>query len=108
MKKYLIFDLDGTLIQSQHNIEKLISDFLTTKYPQLDPEYVRYVFSTTAGMPLKKQLEILFPSFSEEEINQLSQQIYNQLKQIKAKFFPQVPSMLQNLHSQGYKLFLTT
>ena len=60
MKKYLIFDLDGTLIQSQHNIEKLISDFLTNKYPQLDPEYVRYVFSTTAGMPLKKQLKIFY------------------------------------------------
>ena len=58
MKKYLIFDLDGTLIQSQWWIDTIIHNFFAKnawEYLSLSDS----IFSNTQWTPLRKQLELI-------------------------------------------------
>jgi beta-phosphoglucomutase-like phosphatase (HAD superfamily) len=52
MKKYLIFDLDGTLVQSAQQIDKIIYNYIQEN---LDPElmeHARYLIKNNQGMSL--------------------------------------------------------
>ena len=60
MKKYLIFDLDGTLIESMWNSVRVIEKVLSETIPGTDMEKVRYIFTTTAWTPLLTQLEMVY------------------------------------------------
>ena len=48
MKKYLIFDLDGTLIQSAKSLTKLVTNYLVENFWK-DKDTVSYFLSTTRG-----------------------------------------------------------
>lgn len=111
MKKYLIFDLDWTLIKSNkiwlknvlHVIKKFDEDYL---------EKAEYIFKTTPWMPLIEQLELLFENkkdFSLEDLEKLTKKIYKRLrkKQDDIDFFKWVPEKIKEL-SEKYRLFLTT
>jgi len=105
-KRYLIFDLDGTLIRSMNDSLKIVFDYLKN-VPDTDLDYAKYVFTQTMGKPLKKQLEIIYPNKSEDEINKLTQALYEELAKLKSDFYPGAPKMINRL-SEKYDLFLTT
>jgi hydroxymethylpyrimidine pyrophosphatase-like HAD family hydrolase len=46
MKKYIIFDLDGTLINSTHSIQHTIEEYFLKNYPDLYDK-ARYYFSNS-------------------------------------------------------------
>lgn len=110
MIKYLIFDLDWTLIKSNkinlhealHCVEKVDKDYI---------EKARYVFSTTFWMNVYDQLKIIFEEkkLSEEEIHKIWNKIYKRIrkKEDKVEFFKWVPERIKEL-AKEYKLFLTT
>jgi phosphoglycolate phosphatase-like HAD superfamily hydrolase len=47
MKKYLIFDLDGTLIKSTESIVEIVVDFISAHFGKDFDEKIRYVLSNT-------------------------------------------------------------
>lgn len=110
MTKYLIFDLDWTLIksnkintkQSLHYIKKTDKDYL---------EKAKFIFTTTAWMNIYDQLKIIFNDkcISEEEIHEIWEKIYKRIrkKENEVEFFEWVPEKIREL-SEKYRLFLTT
>lgn len=105
MKKYLIFDLDGTLIESMSNSVQIIIDTLS-EIPETDFEKVRYIFATTAWTPLLKQLQMIYEE-REVDCELLTNQIYEKLLHLEAHFFPGVVEKIHEL-KEKYILFLTT
>lgn len=106
MKKYLIFDLDDTLIKSGNNVLKVILEQLR-KYHDYDEELARYVFTKTWWKPLKTQIKLIFSNKSQEEIEKITTDIYDKLAKLKSEFFPGVPELIKKL-CENYKLYLTT
>ena len=58
MKKYLIFDLDGTLIQSAKSLTKLVTNYLVENFWK-DKDTVSYFLSTTRGEWLSTQVKTI-------------------------------------------------
>lgn len=105
MKKYLIFDLDGTLIESMSNSIQIVIDTLKD-IPDTDFEKVRYIFATTAWTPLLTQLEMIYDD-REVDCKGLTEKIYEKLLHLEAHFFPGVIEKIHELKND-YTLFLTT
>ena len=107
-KKYLIFDLDWTLINSQTWFVDLICDFLE-KHVEMTKDEMKYLFHSTAWTPLEKQMCEIF--WCEKKWKEFSDKIYEKIlshnKKNPAKFFPWIPEKILEL-SKKYKLFLTT
>lgn len=106
MKKYLIFDLDGTLIESMDNT----TDFIVKKLSNIewtDIEKVKYVLKTTAWKALIEQLAIIYEDKDKKELKDIMGYIYKGLEKFKFSFFEKVPDKIKEL-SKTYKLFLTT
>lgn len=106
MKKYLIFDLDGTLIESMGTLIEWIIYVLKKYIWEIDEQKVRYVISNTAGSPIKKQLEMIFPD-KNLELDKLKELIYEEILTHNANFFPWVIEKIKHL-KEKYFLFLTT
>ncbi len=105
-KKYLIFDLDWTLINSPGRIVDEILDFVK----EVDPEYydrTRYILSRTFWLSLKEIFRMIFED--QKKVEDYSHEIYNRLDKLrgKLKFFPGVIKKIKEL-SKNYKLFLST
>ncbi len=106
MKKYLIFDLDGTLIKSMDNIVNFIIERLSN-VPWTDIEKVKYVLKTTAWKALIDQLAIIYEDKSKKELYDIMNYIYEGLEQFKFSFFEWAIEKIKELNKK-YKLFLTT
>ncbi|MDD2870688.1 MAG: HAD hydrolase-like protein [Candidatus Gracilibacteria bacterium] len=110
MIKYLIFDLDGTLIKS-NKINTLQALHCVKKVDENYLEKAKYIFGTTAGMNVFDQLKMIFidKNFTEKEIHQIGEKIYKSIrkKENEIEFFKGVPEKIKEF-SKNYKLFLTT
>lgn len=104
-KKYLIFDLDGTLIESVSESEKVVLSVLS-EIPQINLDEARYLFENTKGTPLVKQLEQLC-EWLDIDTFAVSRKIYEEIYKLDCVFFPGVPEKIREL-SKKYALFLTT
>ena len=110
MKQYIIFDLDGTLIQSTESSFEIQYNILKKYIPDLERDYLKYYFNQTAGTALEEQLDTLCKNKLEStEIKKITDEIYEAIIEHRdeVSFFPWVETMLQNLHSE-YKFFLST
>ena len=77
MKKYIIFDLDGTLIQSTENSFELTYTILKKYVPDLERDYLKYYGTQTAGTALVEQLRVILKNKVEEtEIKKITEEIY--------------------------------
>jgi phosphoglycolate phosphatase-like HAD superfamily hydrolase len=106
MKKYLIFDLDWTIINSTVWIVNEILNFIN----KIEPDYydkTRYTINQTFWLSLKEIFFIVFKD--EKKSKRYSLEVYNRLDKIRwrLKFFPWIPKKIKEL-SKKYKLFLTT
>ena len=104
--KYIIFDLDWTLIESMSDTIKLIINHLS-KIPETDIEKAEYIFSTTAWMPLRNQIEIIYKDLENIDTDLITSDIYKSLLSHDAEFFEWIPEKIKELKN-NYKLFLTT
>lgn len=106
MKTILIFDLDGTLIQSSEYLDHMISEYLETHY-HADPEAVRYYFSSTKGTALPIQIQT-FLQIEAEEAQNIANTLFAQFQQAEmGRFFPGVIEIIKRL-AQNYTLLLST
>ncbi len=109
MKKYsyIIFDLDGTLINSTHKIIDIIEDYFLENYPDLYDDS-RYYIENSFWMSLQEILENIFKCNKTAEKE--TKKIYKLLWDLrdKVKFFPWVKEKIKELKKNWYILFLTT
>lgn len=101
--KAFLFDLDGTLVNSQEGIITTIHEFLQTKGHTFDREMITKLF----GKPLEVVFKILIPNLTEEDIP-----IY--LKGIRERYsknhteitplFPKTKEILDNIKARGFKM----
>ncbi len=110
MKKYLIFDLDWTLIKS-NQIWLKNAIHIIKKYDKDYEEKARYIFTTTMWMNLYDQVEIILEdkSLNKNKIKEIGDEIYKRIrkKEKKVEFFNNVPKTIKKV-SKKYKLFLST
>lgn len=106
MKKYLIFDLDWTLIQSMDNTLELVLNYIKN-INIIDYEKAEYIFKTTPWMALKNQLQIICEWNNNIDITDITNWLYKELLTIESSFFTWIPQKIKELNKK-YKLFLTT
>lgn len=106
MKKYLIFDLDGTLIESHKELTNLITKYFFENF-WVEKDEVKYYLSNSRWTWLPKQVEkILWKS--PEESKKIADDIYKKINNLwNSKFFDGVPEKIKEL-SKKYILFLST
>lgn len=106
MKKYIIFDFDGTLVESTEDIKNLVVVFITRNFWADFDQKVRYILSTTKWTPLVIQLKMIL--WQREDLEKIKEELYEIIiKESKEKFFPWVKEKIKEL-STKYTLFLTT
>lgn len=108
MKKYLIFDLDWTLVQSANQIDTIIYKYIQDN---LDPdliEYARYLIQNKQWMSIYEWVEILLEC-DKQTAKYHGDKIYNEINKVTKEidFFEWVPEKIKQL-SKSYTLFLST
>ena len=107
-KKYLIFDLDWTLVNSQSWLVDLIINSIKN-HTEMPEDEMRYLFKTTAWTPLEKQISDIF--WCKKKWKEFWKKVYNEIlihsQSNPAHFFDWVIDKIKEL-SGKYKLFLTT
>lgn len=107
MKKYLIFDLDWTLIESMKETLNIVVTYILENFENKDRETIQYYIAQTAWTPLLVQLQETLKWESEVSIKKACNDIYNEIWKHEWEFFEWVPEKIKEL-SESYKLFLTT
>ena len=110
MKKYIIFDMDGTLIESDDTSFPIIFEHLKTYLPDLDYDYLKYYSIQTAGSPLMEQLKVIFKNtLDEDTLKKITAEVYAILtdNSDKSKFFPGIIDFIKELQ-KTHTLFLST
>ncbi len=106
MKKYIIFDLDWTLISSESKIKKRVLNFIKEKEKD-SYDKARYLITKTQWMPLK---DFFFKIvWNKNKAEKYSKDVYKILWHLRKKtnFFPWAKKKIKEL-SKKYKLFLST
>ena len=114
MKKYsaLIFDLDGTLIDSAPDIAAAVNIHMTSKgWPELSVEYVeKFIGNGPRRLLLDIFVDQGLPSDDatvEEAVNNYIEN-YQRNPAEKTRFFNYVREDLQSLHAAGFRLGICT
>lgn len=106
-KKYLLFDMDGTLVESLGDIIEITFLYLKEFFPDLEKQHVQYAFYSGSWARLFEILRFLFSHELPEILQLHTDNLYKKLSQVDGKFFPWVCEKIHEL-SQTYQLFLTT
>ena len=108
MKKYLIFDLDGTLIQSNSSINTIIYSYISEHLWEEYVDHAKYVIENNQWMSVKEGFDILL-NWDKQQVEKHSKEVTRQINQISGKivFFPNVVEKIKEL-STKYTLFIST
>ncbi len=106
MKKYIIFDMDWTLIKSKNDSIKIIVEHLTNIY-NCEKDKVKYIMTTTQWMPLIEQLKTIFDNDVKVNYEKIRDEIYDLILENDATFFEWVIDKIKEL-KKDYSLFLST
>lgn len=108
MKKNLIFDLDGTLIRSNNQIDRIIYDYISKEIWDEYIEHAIYLVKNNQWMSIYEWLEILL-DWDEKAAKFHGNKIYDKINKIswEVDFFEWIPAKIKEL-SQKYRLFLST
>jgi len=105
--KNIIFDLDGTLIESFPGILQSLGHAVAKVNPSLDLTGLKIHI----GPPLLKMLSAMWPHLAEEERDELLREFrqdYNNKGCLFSVAYPGIPEALHRFSSSGIKMFVLT
>ncbi len=108
MYKLAIFDFDGTLVDSAPGIVDVMID-VVNEY-QFTPQTLE-LWKHLIGIPLLRQIEILFPDHPHEfheEVTQRYRDIYDHKAVAICPLFPGLEAMLRSLREAGILMTIAT
>ncbi|WP_201353278.1 HAD family hydrolase [Hydrogenimonas urashimensis] len=105
--KTVIFDLDGTLVDSQEDITASINHVRTQIYG-LDPLDSAFVIDRINKRGLNLALEFYGVTEYEQKAKALFEDHYSRQCVKNAKTFPGIPELLEALKSKGCDLYIAT
>jgi len=107
MIKGILFDFDGTLIDTMHYFQKIAGEVIY-KYYRIPVSDGEHLYFETSGLPFEKQMEIIMPggdynfSVVEEFERRKLDNLFNE------KFEPEVRTALQALEKRGLTLGISS
>jgi phosphoglycolate phosphatase len=103
-----MFDFDGTLVDSTPGIIEVMQDVINENKL---PDHILAEWRVLIGVPLMRQMEIIFPDGPEEYWLQLAtryREIYDAKTIELCPLFPGLRNMLEHLHQAGVKITVAT
>ena len=105
MKEYIVFDLDGTLIDT--------SDLVVDSWKHVIKYYTgkeadRTAILHTFGEPIEKTMKLLFPNENQKEALEIYRKYQAKKAEEKIKVFDGIKDMLQALKDRGKTLGIVT
>lgn len=103
----VMFDLDGTLIDTMQHFADLASE-LMEEHHGLELATARRRYLETSGIPLRQQLEVIFPG---DPRNDRVSEIYEERKTsicLRAEMPPDTVSALERLQREGVRVVLSS
>ncbi len=107
MLKLIVFDVDGTLVDTDEVILATWKELIRLYKPSdyfLDDDVIR----TFSGPPLRDSIKRVFPEMNQEFIFKEYNRITPGLYESNIKKFPNVVDILNNLKKDGYQLAVLT
>jgi phosphoglycolate phosphatase-like HAD superfamily hydrolase len=105
--KLVMFDLDGTLIDTMGHFADLASELIARDYG-MPRDQARRRYLETSGIPLRQQLEVIFP---EHQQNDATGNEYESRKGVfctEATMDESTVAALQSLRDRGYSLVVSS
>ena len=106
-KKLIIFDLDGTLVDSMTGFGDIAASVLSY-FHSCEPAWAKAQYKATSGLPFPQQLEQIFP---QHPSNRLAAALFDELKRksyFQAPFYNDVFEALAILKVEGYQLAVSS
>ncbi len=104
--KYIIFDFDGTIVDSMPFLENNAVSLLT-KYRSFSKEVARQRYRETTGLPFIQQMDIISPNIDNSQIVEKFEKM--KLKRIyEQQLFADSNEVLRKLKQRGYKLGISS
>ena len=106
-KKVLVFDFDGTIVNSMEAFADVAAEVMPKYFP-IDPETARQRYLETSGLPFFEQLEVIFPG------NLLNKKAAEEFERKKLKNYFHKPlfhdaiETLDHLKEQGVKVVVSS
>ncbi len=109
MKKYIIFDLDWTLISSIWNIQEKILKKSKEFFPNFSEDEIKYFLFKTNWASMRKYVENFFENKNSPEIEKIEKELHllTNKEREKINFEEWVVDMVKRL-SKDFTLFLST
>jgi len=112
---YLLFDLDGTLFDSDHIIldafQEGIRKFNKSSHSNISVPSKEKIMSFI-GIPTKNIYQTLFPQLNEDKVQIINDQCTESLSKMiyngGGRLYDNTYSTLKNLHKKGYTFFLAS
>lgn len=107
MIKGILFDFDGTLIDTMHYFQKIAGEVIY-KYYRIPIAEGEHLYFETSGLPFEKQMEIIMPegdynfAVVEEFERRKLENLFNE------KFEPEVRASLTSLKDKGLTLGISS
>lgn len=107
MKEILVFDFDGTLIDSMGHLADIAAQEMKQVYG-ISFEMARHLYLLTSGIPFVEQLELIFPTKKENQgiVDEFEKNKADRL--LEEPLFPEVREVFGKLTEMGYQLVIST
>ncbi|NLU10650.1 MAG: HAD family hydrolase [Tepidanaerobacter acetatoxydans] len=101
MQKVVLFDFDGTVVNSMGELAVWASE-LINKYYELAIPIAKELYLRTSGLSFHEQMEIMFPNGNKNKVIVNAFESKKEREFMNHKVFPDAPEVFKYLKNKGY------